>query len=64
MKTPKKPIQKKPSGKSTSKNDDKDLDITKIRSKVNLDDNDDDDFEMPLEDIENFDNFDDDDDDF
>jgi hypothetical protein len=63
MKTPKKNIQKKPIGKPTSKKDEKDLDTEDIRGKANLDE-DDDDYDLPLDDFENFENFDDDDDDF
>lgn len=59
MKTPKKPITKKPSGNKEELDDDYE-DIQKEQIK----DEDDDDFDLPLDDLEPFESFDDDDDDF
>ncbi|RZK48275.1 MAG: hypothetical protein EOO99_10780 [Pedobacter sp.] len=59
MKAPKKPIQKKPSTKPLSKKEYDEEDD--LRGKRILDD--DDDFDMPLDDLDSFDSFDDDDDD-
>lgn len=60
MKTPKKPINKSPEAEPDNELDD-------IRdekpAKKNYDD-DDDDFDLPLDDLDTFDNFDDDDDDY
>ena len=62
MKTPKKPIQNKPTGKPNSKKEEMDEELDDIQDEKNVDE-DGDDFDMPLDDIDTFDSFDDDDDD-
>ncbi len=62
MKTPKKPIQNKPTGKPNSKKEeDEELDDIQDERIV---DEDEDVLDMPIDDLDTFDSFDDDDDDY
>ncbi len=62
MKAPKKPISQTPKGKPAVKKEDLDEDFDDIQDEKIADD-DEDDFELPLDDLDTFDSFDDDDDD-
>ena len=63
MKAPKKTIPQTPKGKTTTKKEELDEDFDDIQDEKVIDE-DEDDFELPLDDLETFDSFDDDDDDF
>ena len=62
MKAPKKPISQTPKGKPSIKKENTDEEFDDVQDEK-VTDEDEDDFELPLDDLETFDSFDDDDED-